>query len=125
MASADPKIPLVPHWLINWVTHKMAHFCFDVRSYLCCCVCVPESVRLQLLQRTACSVPGSEYAARIAAKPHIYAEVERRLQQARTRAPRPSSAAAAAAESPVAPLGGTGDSVHRMPMEFLPTREEE
>eukprot|EP01116_Phalansterium_solitarium_P014515 TRINITY_DN32220_c0_g1_i1.p1 TRINITY_DN32220_c0_g1~~TRINITY_DN32220_c0_g1_i1.p1 ORF type:complete len:309 (+),score=111.01 TRINITY_DN32220_c0_g1_i1:122-1048(+) len=59
VSNADPMLAFLPKWLLNMVVHEVAHYAFSM-------------LRKQAARAT-------EFRQRIDAKPHIYADVESRI----------------------------------------------
>jgi len=62
VGCADPSLPVIPSWLVNFVVKHMAHSAFE------------------MLASRAQNLP-AEYRERIAANRKVYAEIERRVRE--------------------------------------------
>ena len=62
LARADPVLPVIPFWLINFVTKQLAHHCFE------------------MLRERAVKLP-PVYKERIEQSPKVYSEVQKRMDE--------------------------------------------
>lgn len=62
VANANPFLPVIPYWLINWVTKQVAAWLFE------------------MMAERAANLP-DKYRERIAANPRVYGEVIARLKK--------------------------------------------
>lgn len=62
---SDPKIPLIPQWLINYGSKHVAH------------------IFIQSLRENACNFSGSDFEERVKARPEFYDDIRKKLEDYR------------------------------------------
>jgi len=61
LSNVDPKLGLVPYWILNFVTHQLSYQFF------------------QMLRKNSMKMEGTEYEKRIQDQPKVYGELKDRL----------------------------------------------
>ena len=74
VANADPKLAVIPQWLVNAVTQQMAHLIFTVWDSW-------KQLTLQTMNSRAKNIPGTVYEERIKKNPEVYAQAKEILEK--------------------------------------------
>eukprot|EP01118_Nematostelium_gracile_P016977 TRINITY_DN712_c0_g1_i2.p1 TRINITY_DN712_c0_g1~~TRINITY_DN712_c0_g1_i2.p1 ORF type:complete len:215 (+),score=43.38 TRINITY_DN712_c0_g1_i2:250-894(+) len=63
LSNSDPKVPVIPYWLFNLVTKKLAHHMFET------------------LRHKSSKIEGTIYEERIRSQPEVYSDAIERLKK--------------------------------------------